>query len=314
MKVSIVSPIYLGQDSVSDLVMRVQQALSTCSMVDEYEIILVEDRGSDDAWSVIKRLCKDNNVKAIRLSRNFGQQKAIACGLFKSSGDYVVVMDGDLQDPPEQIPLLLSTALEGWDIVRARRKNRKHGAMKRTLSFCFHKGFSLLSGLNEDPGVANFCIMHRRVVCEINKTSDYRPCFGAQLLWLGFTAKTLDIDHNKREHGKSTYNFTKLFSAALDVATHYSNKPLHLSIWLGFIFSLLSGAILTKIIFQALLGDSFQPGWASVMVSIWFLGGLILLNVGVVGLYIGYVFDQVKSRPAYVIDNLINFSTTESDK
>jgi glycosyltransferase involved in cell wall biosynthesis len=314
MKISIVSPIYLGQESVSDLVMRIQQALSTCSTVGEYEIILVEDRGSDDAWDVIKGLCKDKNVKAIRLSRNFGQQKAIACGLLKSSGDYVIVMDGDLQDPPEDIPLLLSAALEGWDIVRARRKKRKHGAMKRTLSFCFHKGFALLSGLNNDPGVANFCIMHHRVVRELNKISDYRPCFGAQLQWLGFTTKTIDYDHVKREHGKSTYNFTKLLHAALDVATHYSNKPLRLSIWLGFIFSALSGIMLTKIIFQAVFGDGFQAGWASVMVSLWFLGGLVLLNIGIAGLYIGYVFDQVKGRPAYVMDNLINFSATESDK
>lgn len=300
--ISIVSPVYRGEYLVAELVRRIHQSVS--SITSDYEIILVEDCGPDSSWDKIVALAeKDPKIKGFQLSRNFGQHYAITCGLDQSKGEWVVVMDCDLQDRPEEIVPLYQKAISGYDVVLAKRDQRQDTFFKKFFSKAFYRTLGYLTGSAMDEQVANFGIYHRNVinaVCELRESIRYFP---TMIQWVGFKQTAISVTHSARDVGKSSYNFKRLLNLALDIILAYSDKPIRLMIKLGILVSLLSFIMGFYFSFQYLLGNVTVPGYTSLILSIWFFSGLLLILVGVVGLYVGKTFEGVKKRPIYLIQN-----------
>ena len=300
--ISIVSPVYRAENLVDELVKRIHQSVS--SITSDYEIILVEDSGPDSSWNKIVALAeKDPKIKGFQLSRNFGQHYAITCGLDQSKGEWVVVMDCDLQDRPEEIDALYQKAISGYDVVLARRNQRQDTFFKKFFSKAFYRTLGYLTGSAMDEQVANFGIYHRNVinaVCELRESIRYFP---TMIQWVGFKQTAISVTHSARDVGKSSYNFKRLLNLALDIILAYSDKPIRLMIKLGILVSLLSFIMGLYFSIQYFLGNVTVPGYTSLILSIWFFSGLLLILVGVVGLYVGKTFEGVKKRPIYLIQN-----------
>lgn len=305
-KISVVSPVYRGEKMVAELVHRNIEALQT--ITDDYEIILVNDASPDNSWKAIEAECKKNpRVKGLNLSRNFGQHYAITAGLSYASGEWIVVMDCDLQDRPEEIPNLYAKAQEGYDIVLARRINKQFGFFKRLSSSLFHYLFDKLSGSKTDDSVANFGIYNKQVIFEFNKVPEYARSFQSIISYLGFQVTAINVEHAERAEGKSSYDLSRLLKLSFDVIISNSNKPLRVAVGLGFIMSFISFLLALYNIIAKWIGIIQVDGFTSTIFSIWFVGGMLLLMMGVLGLYIGKIFDQVKGRQLFIVRDEINF-------
>lgn len=304
-KLSIVSPVYRAEKMVQMLVERIVKSVST--ITEDYEIILVNDASPDASWQKIEQECVLNKkVKGINLSRNFGQHYAITAGLNYAKGEWVVVMDCDLQDRPEEIPALYQKALEGYDIVYARRKQRQDKWLKRMSSKVFNAVLNWLSGSNKDKEVANFGIYHHNVIHEYNKISEYARSFGSLIRYLGFKTTAIDVQHASRAEGKSTYTLRRMLKLTFDVIISNSNKPLRIAVGLGFGMSAVSFILALYNVVARMIGIISFPGYTTTVFSIWFVGGLMLFVMGILGLYIGKIFDQVKGRPNYIVRDKLN--------
>ena len=298
---SIVSPVYRAEKILPILVSEINLVMERIG--EDYEIILVDDRSPDNSWEVMKVLSSQNpKIKSIRLSRNFGQHSAIFAGLTKAKGDWVVVMDCDMQDQPKEIAKLYKKALEGYDIVLGQRENRKDKFLKKLTSRLFYKVFNYLSGANFDNNVANFGIYHQKTIKSILDMGDYVKFFSLFINWIGFKSVSIPIEHGEREEGKSTYSVGKLFKQAFNVIISFSDKPLRLFINFGLSISVLSVIVGMYYLYLALTGKIAQPGFSSLILSIWFLSGIIISCIGIVGVYLGKTFDQAKGRPTFIID------------
>ena len=306
-KISVVSPVYLAEELVNELVRRLHQTLSKLGV--GYEIILIDDGSPDNSWEQIKLLCEtDDKVKGIRLSRNFGQHYAITAGLEKAIGEWVVVMDCDLQDKPEEISALFEKTREGYDIIYARRLFRKDSFLKKTSSKIFYRLFGYLTDSKQDPSIANFGIYNREVIKSILSMKDHVRYFPTMVQWVGFSSAKLDVDHSQRGDGKSSYTWVKLLSLALNNIIAFSDKPLKLTIRLGFVISLISFSVGVYYLCLYLMGEIVVLGYTSLVISIWFLSGLIIFILGILGIYLGKTFDRVKDRPTFIIHEKLNFN------
>ena len=303
--ISIVSPVYCGEKMVAELVRRNVDSVTT--ITDDYEIILVNDSSPDNSWEEIMRQCAQNpKVKGINLSRNFGQHYAITAGLHYAKCDWVVVMDCDLQDRPEEIPNLYKKAQEGFDIVYARRVVRKDKFLKRLSSTLFHWVYNWLSGMETDKTIANFGIYKQCVIEEFNKMKERSRSFPSLVKYLGFRDAAINVEHAERADGKSSYNLYKLFKLSFDVIVSNSNKPLRMAVGLGFGMAAFSFLLAVYNVIAKWVGIIQVPGYSTTMFSIWFVGGLLLLVMGILGLYIGKMFDQVKGRQLFVVRDVVN--------
>jgi polyisoprenyl-phosphate glycosyltransferase len=302
---SVVSPVYLAERILPALCERLSAALD--SITDRWEIVLVCDGSPDNSWAVMQQLVRQYpKLVIVKLSRNFGQHYATTAGLDLARGEWTVVMDCDLQDPPESIPALLAKAREGYDIVLARRMNRQHGWWKRSQSAMFHKVFGLLSGVKLDPTVGSFRIMSRNVVDGFCGMRESYRMFAGLIEWLGFETASVDVQHAARFEGETSYNLRRLLKMALDGMISFSNRPLYISVGTGLA---LSGVAALYGVFQIVSylvnPAAFDvPGWLSSVTATAFLGGLILLNQGVLGIYLGRLYNQAKGRPLYVVDKV----------
>ncbi len=304
-KISIIVPCYKCADSLEELYSRLVMTLNSISK--QYEIILINDGSPDNDWNQILKLCnKDNNVVGINLSRNFGQHYAITAGLDYCRGEWIVVMDGDLQDQPEEIIKLYNKAIEGFDIVVGKRPDRKDNFFKKITSRMFFKIFNYLSGSKIKNSIGNFGIYSKKVIDNVNKIREKNRSFGLFVLWVGFKRIEIDIIHSKRPVGKSGYSFNKLIGFAIDSIIAHSNRLLVISILIGLLFSFCSLFISFGLVLRYLFLKISVEGWTSLMVSIYFLTGLLLSSLGIIGLYVGKVFDETKNRPLYVITELID--------
>lgn len=302
---SIVSPVYRAEKVVETLVERIEKSISDISS--NYEIILVEDGGPDNSWNEIRKIAKKNpKVKAIKLSRNFGQHYAITAGLDYAKGEWVVVMDCDLQDQPEEIPKLYKKALEGYDVVLARRFQRKDSFYKRVSSALFYRTLGYLTASDFDETVANFGVYNKKVVSAFCTMKESIRVFPIMVKWLGYNTVHVNVEHAKRLEGKSSYNFRRLMNLALDIILAYSDKPLRIITKFGFILSISSFLFAGITILRYFTGQIKVDGYTSLIFSIWFLSGIIILTLGIIGLYVGKIFDGVKGRPIYAIDTIIN--------
>lgn len=306
MDISVVVPVYGCRAALQELYERLTAVLS--NLVEKYEIILVNDSCPQNSWDVIKQICaKDQHVIGIELTRNFGQIQAITAGLDYSRGSWVVVMDCDLQDRPEEIVNLYRKAQEGYDVVFARRKKRKDSFLKVLVSKIFYKIYEFASGGNYDPAICNFSISKRIVVENYCKMRELHRAFVIYVRWLGFKQIAIDVEHDARKEGKSSYNFRKRMRIASEILTSQSDKLLKFTVGLGFFITMCSViGIIAIFVRHFILHVPSVTGWSSTIVSIFFMGGLMVMCIGVVGIYVGNIFMQVKERPLYVVRTALN--------
>lgn len=303
--ISVVIPVYGCDTCLIELYNRLKAVLERISI--RFEIIMVDDASPDDAWEIIKELSReDQRLKGISLSRNFGQHYAISAGLDHAEGEYIIVMDCDLQDQPEEIIKLLNAAGEGYDIVLARRIIRKDNCFKKLFSRTFYKILGYLTDTVQDYTIANFGIYNKKVITAIRNMGDSIKYFPAMVRWVGFKTTCIDIQHGERENGKSTYSFKKLISLALDTILSFSEKPLKLVLKFGLFMSFISFIMGIVYLHQYITGAIKVLGFTSIIISIWFLAGIIIFILGIVGLYIGKIFEKVKNRPVYIISEKVN--------
>jgi polyisoprenyl-phosphate glycosyltransferase len=298
--ISVVVPVYKAEHCLDELYRRLKTALEFISP--DFEIVLVEDCGGDNSWQVIERLAvADPRVRGIQFSRNFGQHYGITAGLDHCHGDWVVVMDCDLQDRPEEIPRLYAKAQEGYDIVLARRGARQDPPFKRLTSFLFYKMFSYLADIEYDGASGNFRIMSRKVVENFRRMGEQLRFFGGLVQWLGFPTASIEVEHAERFEGNSTYTFAKLWKLATETIIAYSDKPLRIGVRFGFGMAALAFCYGIYILLRALVYGSPIPGWNSLIVSLYFIGGVIIAMLGITGIYLGKTFDESKKRPLYIV-------------
>lgn len=303
--ISIVTPVYGCAESLILLYQRLVSSLS--KITDNFEIIMVNDDSPDHAWQEICNIAEnDRRVKGIRFSRNFGQHHAISAGLNIAGGDWVIVMDCDLQDQPEEIKRFYQKAQEGYHVVIGQRIVRRDGFFKKLGSKLFYRIFDYLTDQKNDESIANFGIYSKKVISYYREFKEHYRFFPFFINWIGFTRAVIQIDHAQRETGKSSYNFSKLFKLATDTIVSYSNKPLRLSIKFGFSIAFLSLLYIIWLIIKYFVYGIPVEGWTSVMVSMFLMGGLIIANLGILGLYLGKIYDEAKNRPLYIIEDTIN--------
>lgn len=303
--ISIVSPVYRGEKMVHELVRRITENVSKIS--EDFEIILVNDSSPDKSWNEILKECKiDRRVKGINLSRNFGQPSAIAAGMQYVKGQWVVVMDCDLQDNPEDIPNLYKKAMDGFDMVLGLRVERHDTFLKRLSSTLFNKVFSYLCDVDSDKRPSNFGIYKRDVIDQYNRLSERGEAFLILLRGLGYKVATIPIHHGDRLEGKSSYSLKKLLKFAFNLIVTNTNKPLRLMVYWGVLMSMLSVLFALYNVFAYFFGYINLPGFTTTVFSIWFVGGLIMMQLGIIGVYIGKIFDKTKGRPLYVVMDEVN--------
>ncbi len=307
MKISVISPVYKSKLSVKPLYEEICQVVKSIQDFSLLEIVFIEDCGEDGSWDVIEELAlTDKRVVAVQLSRNFGQHNAITAGMDLCTGDWAVVLDCDLQDQPAAISALWNKAKEGYDVVCARRMNRKDAFFKTFRSRAYHVLLEWLSGLSYDPNVANYRLLSRKVIDSYNSMRENSRSFSTQVHWLGFPTAYIDVAHEERFSGKSSYTLSKLVALAVDVAVSYSNRPLRWSIGLGFVISFLSMLVAAWLFLKKVILGIPVPGWTGMMVSLWLIGGIIIANIGIIGIYIGKIYDETRHRPLYAIAKRIN--------
>jgi polyisoprenyl-phosphate glycosyltransferase len=300
---SVVIPLYKCSAAIPELAQRLETSLPEIN--EDYEIIFVNDGSPQNDWEIVKELAaKNHKIKGINLSRNFGQHYAITAGLDHAAGEWVVVMDGDLQDQPEEIIKLYDKALEGFDVVFARRHIRLDNYFKKLVSKLFYKLFDYFTENKTDNKAANFGLYSRKVILNYRKMREQNRAFPIFIRWMGFKTDYVDVTHAKRENGKSSYSLMNLFSLAAEIIVSHSNKPLIISIRFGLLMSLISFLYGLYIIIRWYIYD-VPLGWSSIMVSLFFIGGLLFANMGMIGLYLGKVFNEVKNRPLYIIKETI---------
>ncbi|MET0946686.1 MAG: glycosyltransferase family 2 protein [Flavobacterium sp.] len=303
--ISFVSPVYRAEGILDKLVDEIQKVMLEINQ--PYEIILVDDRSLDNSWEVMKKISRQfSEVKSIRLSRNFGQHPAIMAGLSQAKGEWIVVMDCDLQDQPMEVLKLYNKAKEGFDIVLAKRKNRKDGFYKRMSSLLFSKVYGFFTDTRYDNEVANFGIYHSKVIQSILKISDSIKYFPLFVTFVGYNSTSIIVEHAQRAEGNSSYSYSKLLSLAFNTIISFSNKPLKLFVKFGLTISGISFMLGLYNVYLAMTDRIEVLGYSSIIVSIWFLSGIIITTIGVCGIYIGKIFDQTKDRPIFIIDETLN--------
>ncbi len=302
---SIISPVYGAADTIPTLCKKIHKAASTLAI--SYEIILVFDCSPDTGWEKINAECQKNpSVTGIKLSRNFGQHIAIAAGIDNCSGEWVVILDCDLQDNPEEILNLYNKAQEGFDIVLCRRKNRKDPFLKKMSSRLFYKALHYISGMKTDSLVANFGIYNRKVINSIKQIKESNQFFPMFVIWSGFKSTSIAVEHSERFAGVSAYSTLKRLKLGIDIAFSYSSRPLLLTSIFAIFIALIIMILCIIYFFLALAGYFQITGFATLILSLWGIGSIIIIILSCMSIYISQIYDNVKQRPLYLIDEVTN--------
>ena len=303
---SIIIPLYNEEKTIPELFTRL--AAVTDGMNDPWELILVDDGSTDGSFTAMCALHRnDPRIKVVRLSRNFGHQIAISAALDLAQGDAVILMDGDLQDPPELLPQLLKLWKDGYHVVYTVKTSRKENWLKRLAFKSFYRILSAMSSIKIPMDAGNFSLMDRRVV-EVLRTMPERNRYISGLrAWAGFQQTAVYYDRGPRFAGKPQMSLGRLFHLALDGIFSFSNAPLRAAIYFGMAAAMVSFAGGLYVVYEKLFTNLAILGWASTIVSILFVGGMILMTLGVIGEYISRIYEEVKKRPLYVIRDKIGF-------
>ncbi len=305
MKLSVVVPVYGCPGAVEPLYRRLTETL--VQITEDYEIILVNDGCPKNSWSKVEEVCKiDKKVVGINLSRNFGQVNATNAGIEYSTGEYVVLLDCDLQDPPEAILQIYREIQRGYDIVFVGRKDRKDNPIVKFLSKQFYHVYNYMVEGYYNSDIGNFCIVRRKVVDEYCSLPEHNKCFTTTLSWMGYRSTVVMIEAEERLEGKSSYNLRKKIDLAIDMITFQSNKPLLFFIKLGLTIGILAVMyIIYQFIVYFVVGGA-PSGWMSLIAVVSLLGGIQLVSMGVIGIYIGNIFNETKNRKSYFIQEILN--------
>lgn len=303
---SVVIPIYNEEDNIPELCSRLTVVMQTlCTMMklsgNCYEIIMVDDGSKDSSWRLIKEIhSKDPRVKGISFSRNFGHHIAITAGLDQAKGRAVILMDGDLQDLPEEILSLYHKFQEGYDLVYGIRQQRKDSVLKKATSSLFWWILRRFSGVDIPQGQTMLRILSRRLVDVLKEMKEQARFIHGMMAWAGFNVTTLEVKHNPRTRGESKYNIPKMFRLAFHAVTSFSTIPLRLAIYIGFTSSLISFFVGMYFLYKKIFYGIPVMGYASIVVSIFFVGGIQLLVLGIFGEYLGRTYQEVQRRPLYI--------------
>lgn len=301
--ISVVVPVYGCVACLGELCARLDRVLS--SITDRHEIVLVDDRSPDGGWAAIVALQeKYPNVVGVRLSRNFGQHIAISAGLEVARGDYVVVMDCDLQDPPERIPDLVDKANEGFDVVLARRVERNHSLFRIVGARMYFALVSRLTQEGVDGAYGSFSLLKRNVVDAFLRFSERERHYLFIVRWLGFNVTSIEYPHEPRAEGHSSYSIWRLIGHAAGGLFFQETVFLRWIVGAGLMFGIFGGMYGAYHVFRYLAHGAAVPGWTSIMVMLSISTGAILVSLGVIGLYVGRIFEQTKARPLYIVDRL----------
>ena len=311
MEFSIVIPIYNEEENIIELYSRLTTVMGElCNnekySIDSYEIIMVDDSSTDLSWQIIKELHKkDKKVKGLTFSRNFGHHIAITAGLDHAKGKAVILMDGDLQDPPEEIPKLYEKFNEGYDVVYGIRKERQDTIFKKTTSFLFWWMLRRFSGVNMPSGQTMLRMLSRRVVSVLKDMREYARFIHGMMAWTGFNVASIEVEHSPRIKGRSKYNISRMFKLAFNAATSFSTVPLRLAIYFGLTSSFISIFVGSYMIYRKIFYNIPVLGYASIIVSLFFIGGIQLLMLGIFGEYLGRTYQEVQRRPLYILKEYI---------
>jgi len=306
-KISVIIPCYNEQEVLPELFRRIKDAAEIWGL--DWEIICIDDGSRDKTWDLLlEQHEKDPRWSAISFSRNFGHQTAVSAGIFHATGDAVIVMDADLQDPPEELNRFIEKWKEGYEIVYAIRKHRKEPVIKRICYWAFYRIMAKMIDFDLPLDSGDFCIMDRKVVDILNAMPERNRFVRGLRAWSGFKQKGLVYERQARAAGKEKYNFRKLMRLALDGIVSFSTVPLTVASYLGLWVTVLAflGTIFTLLqrIFRSFfesIGLGPAPGFATIVLSILFLGGVQILFLGILGQYLGRIYDEVKQRPPWII-------------
>ena len=306
-KISVIIPCYNEEEVLHELFSRMTESAENWKM--EWEVICVDDGSKDRTWELLaEQHGKDSRWKAISFSRNFGHQTAVSAGLCHTTGDAVIVIDADLQDPPEELHRFIKKWQEGYDIVYAVRQHRKEGIIKKSCYWAFYRVMSILVEFELPLDSGDFCIMDRKVVDVLNSMPERNRFVRGLRAWAGFKQTGLTYERQVRAKGTPKYNFRKLRRLAIDGIVSFSTVPLAFASHVGFWISLLSFLGMVFTFFQRIFRSFFEsigigpvPGFTTIVISILFLGGIQLIFLGILGQYIGRIYDEVKRRPQWII-------------
>ena len=309
--ISVVIPIYNEEENLRELNDRIVKVMKQYK---SYEILYVNDGSSDYSKDIITAFCVSNtSIKLLSLSRNFGHQIAITAGLEYSSGNVVVVMDGDLQDPPEVLPTFFSKILEGYDVVYAIRKSRKEGLFKKICYLSFYRVLNIISDIKIPLDSGDFSVMRRTVVNKLKLMPERNRFIRGMRAWLGYKQIGVEYDRDSRFAGKSKYSFRMLIKLAYDGLISSSSKPLRFVLTFGVLVTVTSFCAIVSIIYLKLFVGIKLEGWTSMIIVSLLMGGIQLIVSGIIGEYIGRIFDESKKRPNFLIENTINIKSKEED-
>jgi glycosyltransferase involved in cell wall biosynthesis len=304
---SVVVPVYNEEENISELYRRLTSVMeSLCEGMNKpadcYEIIMVDDGSKDNSWRVIEEIhVGDKRVKGISFSRNFGHHIAITAGMDYVKGRAVVLLDGDLQDPPEEIPRLFEKFREGYDLVYGIRQERKDPVFKKLTSYLFWWILRKFSGVDIPQGQTMLRILSRRLVGVLKEMREHARFVHGMMAWAGFKTTTLEIKHNPRVRGKSKYNVQKMFKLAFHAVTSFSTVPLRLATYMGFASSLISFIVGVYFLYKKIAYGIPVLGYASIIISLFFVGGIQLLVLGLFGEYLGRTYQELQKRPLYIV-------------
>ena len=307
-KISIVIPVYNEEDVLSKLNEKLNNLIETVNEY-EFEIIFVNDGSKDKSLSILEEMSKSNsNIKVISFSRNFGHQAAVTAGIKHISGDAVVIIDADLQDPPELIPEMLKYWEEGNEVIYGKRKSRKGESVFKLLSAkMFYKTLNSLSDVEIPKDTGDFRLVDRKVIDVINQLPEHNKFLRGLFSWVGFKQYAFEYERQGRAAGKTKYPLKKMMKLASDGIVSFSTKPLKIVGGIGIITIIISIAILIySLVSYAFNLNNLTPGWTSIMVAITLFSGVQLLSIWIMSEYIARIYDETKRRPEYIIDKKIN--------
>jgi len=311
-ELSVVVPVYGCRGCLRELCARVARAVTP--VVRSYEIVLVDDGSPDDAWAEIRTLVDSQSaVRGVRLTRNFGQHAAITAGISVSEGDWIAVLDCDLEDPPEVLPEMYRMAGAGYEVVVGRRTRRTQGSLRALLSKLYFVILNRLSDVRLDPAQGALSLFSRRVSAEYLRLGDGDRHHVMILKWLGFRTVTLDYEQDPRFSGHSSYTMRALLGSAASGLLFQTTGLLQHVIYTGLTLAALGFLVAAFLVYQRFAAD-IQPGWTSLAVLILIVGGIIVASVGVVGLYVGRLFEKSRGRPLFLIEDVIDRRTPTSGR
>lgn len=304
---SIVIPVYNEEKVISETYQRLKKVMD--SIGDEYELVFVDDGSRDRSAVLIEELCTaDRRVRLLSFSRNFGHQVAITAGMDYAAGEAVVVIDADLQDPPEVIPEMIRRWQQGYEVVYGRRSQRKgETVFKKLTAAIFYRFLRGLTDVEIPVDTGDFRLLDRKVCLEMKKLTEKNRYIRGLVSWLGFRQTSVEYVREERWAGETKYPLRKMVKFALDAVTSFSHKPLKLATYLGFVISAGGFIYLLAVLYQKFFTGNAAPGWASIVTINLFFNGIILIILGIIGEYIGRIYDESKDRPLYVLHRTVGY-------